>query len=129
MIFLKYLNHACKTKSVTICLVRSSIQISKPVPINQNILLRLDSFEKPYKQLELVFHRDIRTLENNGQKHSRCALVCFHHCSLVFGYPGETTELYYISGDRALGCRVSAKTWRISEPVTSQFPSFHGVIH
>ena len=24
-----------------------------------------------------------------------------------------TTELYYISGDRALGCRVSPKTWRL----------------
>ena len=34
----------------------------------QNILLRLDSFEKPYKQLELVLHRDIQTLEtmDNG---------------------------------------------------------------
>ena len=32
---------------------------------NENILLRLDSFEKPYKQLELVSHRDIQTLENN----------------------------------------------------------------
>ena len=42
---------------------------------SQNILLRLDSFEKPYKQLELVPHRDIQTLENNGQKHSRCALM------------------------------------------------------
>ena len=41
----------------------------------------------------------------------------------------KTTELYYISGDRAFSCRVSAKTLRISEPVTSQFPSFHGVIH
>ena len=27
---------------------------------NENILLRLDSFEKPYKQLELVSHRDIQ---------------------------------------------------------------------
>ena len=32
---------------------------------NENILLRFDSFEKPYKQLELVSHRDIQTLENN----------------------------------------------------------------
>ena len=30
VIFLKYLNYACKIKSVTICLVRNSIQISKP---------------------------------------------------------------------------------------------------
>jgi hypothetical protein len=42
---------------------------------NENILLRLDSFEKPYKQLELVSHRDII------------------HCFLVFGYPGETLAL------------------------------------
>ena len=31
----------------------------------------------------------IQTLENNGQKH-RAARSCFHHCFLVFGYPGET---------------------------------------
>jgi hypothetical protein len=31
-------------------------------------------FEKPYKQLELVSHRDIQTLENNVWKHSRFAL-------------------------------------------------------
>jgi hypothetical protein len=30
-------------------------------PTNENILLRLDSFEKPYKQLELVSHQDIQT--------------------------------------------------------------------
>ena len=35
----------------------------------QNILLLLDSFEKPYEQLELVYH------------------------FLVFGYPGETLAL------------------------------------
>ena len=40
---------------------------------NENILLRLDSFEKPYnyKQLELASHRDIQTLENNVSQ-------CFH---------------------------------------------------
>jgi hypothetical protein len=53
-----------------VILVKNSIQISK-----RKILLRLDSFEKPYKQLELVFHRDIQTLENNVWKHSRFALV------------------------------------------------------
>ena len=37
---------------------------------NQNILLRFDSFEKPYKQRERMSHRDIQKLENNGQKHS-----------------------------------------------------------
>jgi hypothetical protein len=42
---------------------------------NENILLRLNSFEKPYKQLELVSHRDTQTLENNVWKHSRFALV------------------------------------------------------
>ena len=41
----------------------------------------------------------------------------------------RVTELYYISGDRALNDLVSAKTWRISEPVTSLVPHFHGVIH
>ena len=35
------------------------------------------------------------------------------------------TELYYISGDRALDDLVSAKTWRISEPVTSLVPHFY----
>jgi hypothetical protein len=36
-----------------------------PQSADENILLRLDSFEKPYKQLELVPHRDMQTLENN----------------------------------------------------------------
>ena len=35
----------------------------------------LNSYEKSYKLLELLFHRDIQTLENNGQTHSRYALV------------------------------------------------------
>ena len=39
--------------------------------------------------------------------------------------PVVTTELYYISGDRALDDLVSAKTWRISEPVTSLVPHFY----
>ena len=50
---------------------------------NQKILLRLDSFEKPYEQLELVSHRDIQTLENNVQKHLRFALVYSPLFSLV----------------------------------------------
>ena len=40
-------------------------------PHCSSVLLKitcLNSFEKPYKQLELLFHRDIQTLENNGQK-------------------------------------------------------------
>ena len=37
----------------------------------------------------------------------------------------RTTELYYITGDRALDDLVSAKTWRISEPVTSLVPHFY----
>ena len=36
-----------------------------------------------------------------------------------------STELYYISGDRSLDDLVSAKTWRISEPVTSLVPHFY----
>ena len=36
-----------------------------------------------------------------------------------------STELYYITGDRALDDLVSAKTWRISEPVTSLVPHFY----
>ena len=45
MIF-KCLNYVCKIESVTICLVRSCIEIIKPKH-------RFGSFEKPYKQLEL----------------------------------------------------------------------------
>ena len=37
-----------------------SIQISK-----RKHTVTSRSFEKPYKQLELVSHRDIQTLENN----------------------------------------------------------------
>jgi hypothetical protein len=75
-VFIKYLNYACKITwiefLITLCLVKNSIQISK-----RKHSVRLDSFEKPYKQLELVSHRDIQTLENiyNVWKHSRFALV------------------------------------------------------
>jgi hypothetical protein len=75
-VFIKYFSYACKITwieyLITLCLVKNSIQISK-----RNILLRLDSFEKPYKQLELVSHREIQTRENNVWlwKHSRFALV------------------------------------------------------
>jgi hypothetical protein len=58
------------------------------LPIIHSINHHLDSFEKPYKQLELVSHRDIQTLENNVWKPR-----VFIHCFLVFGYPGETLAL------------------------------------
>ena len=74
---------------ITLCLVRNSIQISKP---KHPVGVRLDSFEKPYKQPELVSRRDIQTLENNGQKHSRFAFV-YSPLFLVFGYPGDTLAL------------------------------------
>ena len=78
VIFLKYLNYACKIKSSTTNLMRQLRyawleNLFKSA--NQNILLSLDSFEKPYEKLELVCHRDIQTLENSEQKHSRFALV------------------------------------------------------
>ena len=57
---------------------------------NQNILLSLDSFEKPYKQLELVFHRGLSIHSKTMDKNNRAARSCFHHCFLVFGCPGET---------------------------------------
>jgi hypothetical protein len=75
-VFIKYLNYACKITwiefLITLCLVKNSIQISKR---KHSVTVRLDSFEKPYKQLELVSHRDIQTLENNVWKHSRFTLV------------------------------------------------------
>ena len=84
--------YACKIKSVTtvvtICLVRILFKSA-----NQSILLRHDSFEKPYKQLELVFHRDISKHSKRMDKNTRAARSCFHHCFLVFGYPGETLAL------------------------------------
>ena len=61
-----------------------------------------------------------------AHKHPSQAFVCKGHYSMNYEhlepirpYPGyevvkgETTELHYISGDRALGCRVSPKTWRL----------------
>ena len=48
---------------------------------------RSDSFEKLFKQLELVSHLDIQTI-NNGLRPR-----VFIHCFLVFGYPGETLAL------------------------------------
>jgi hypothetical protein len=52
-------HHACKITwiefLITLCLVKTLFKSA-----NENILLRLDSFEKPYKQLEFVSHRDIR---------------------------------------------------------------------
>ena len=56
---------------------------------NQNILLRLDSFEKPYKQLELVSHR-VSKHSKIMDKNTRASRSCIHHYFLVFGYPGET---------------------------------------
>ena len=73
-VFIKYLNYPCKITwiefLITLCLVENSIQICK-----RKHSVNLDSFEKPYKQLELMSHRDIQTLENNVWKHSRFALV------------------------------------------------------
>ena len=63
---------------------------------NQNILLSLDSFEVPYKQLELVFHRDISKHSKTMDKNTRAARWCFHYYFLVFGYPGETLALVHI---------------------------------
>ena len=73
---------------------------------NENILLRLDSFEKPYKQLELVSHRiskHEKTMYENTRASRSCRKQCmktlalraraFIHCFFVFGYPGETLAL------------------------------------
>jgi hypothetical protein len=73
-VFIKYLNYACKITwiefLITLCLVKNSIQISKR---KHSVTSRF--IWEAYKQLELVSHRDIRTLENNVWKHSRFALV------------------------------------------------------
>ena len=77
--------------SVMICLVRSAIQISKPKhPVS---LLRLGSFEKPYKQLKVSNKCFTRTSKHSNpmDKNTRATRSCFHHYSLVFGYLGETT--------------------------------------
>ena len=121
MIYLIYLNYACKIKSankftpkialivinlcrlqsnhylyivkapfsyplcisieflITICLVKNSIQISKPKhPVTP--------FQKPYEQLELVSHRDIQTHSKIMDKNTRASRSCIHHYFLVFGY-------------------------------------------
>jgi hypothetical protein len=96
-VFIKYLNYARKITwiefLITLCLVKNSIQISKR---KHSVRLRLDSFEKPYKQLELVSHPDIhiRTLETwTMYENTRASRSCFHTFFLVFGYPGETLAL------------------------------------
>ena len=96
VIFLKYLNYACKIKSSTTNLMRQLRYAWLEIlfkSANQNILLRLDSFEKPYEQLELVSHshRDIQTLENNEQKSFTIIFSCLdisvkHSLSLFIYY-------------------------------------------
>ena len=107
VIFLKYLNYACKIKSSTTNLMRQLrygwLEILFK-SANQNILLRFDSFEKQYEQLELVSHRDIQTLENND-KNTRASRSCIHHCFLVFGYPGETLALVVIYYMKVILCK------------------------
>ena len=44
-----------------------------------------------------------------------CARISFKR-RIPFVWKGYTTELYYISGDRALAKKVWQKTWRISFP-------------
>jgi hypothetical protein len=77
-VFIKYFNYACKITwiefIITLCLVKNSIQISK----RKHSVTSRFIWEAIYKQLELVSHRDIQTLENNVWKHS-----CF---TLVFSY-------------------------------------------
>jgi hypothetical protein len=74
-VFIKYLNYACKITwiefLITLCLVEYSIKISK----RKHSVTSRFIWEAIYKQLELMSHRDIPTLENNVWKHSRFALV------------------------------------------------------
>ena len=66
-VFIKYHNYACKIIGIELlsmlCLVNNFIQISKR---KHSVTSQLISFEKQYKQLELVSHPcPIQTLENN----------------------------------------------------------------
>jgi hypothetical protein len=74
-VFIKYLNYACKITWIEFLITFAWLRIIFKSANENLILLRVDSFKKPYKQLELVSHRDIQTLENNVWKHSRFALV------------------------------------------------------
>jgi hypothetical protein len=75
-VFIKYLNYACKITwiefPITLCLVKNYIQISKR---KHSVTSRFIWEAIQYKQLELVSHRDIQTLEKNVWKHSRFALL------------------------------------------------------
>ena len=87
-IFLKYLNYACKiivipqtnshsklllfSDSLLVVYNKCNITSTKYTLLKINItssiytfLATVDSFEKLFKQLELVSHQDIQTLENN----------------------------------------------------------------
>jgi hypothetical protein len=94
-VFIRFLNYACKITwikfLITLCLVKNSIQISKR---KHSVTSRFIWAEKPYKQLELVSHRDIHA---NTRKQCMKTLALrarvFIHCFLVFGYPGETLAL------------------------------------
>ena len=112
MIFLKYLNYACKiiiipkqiptqngfylvihflSSTTNVILHPLNTHFSRLIPRPVYTLFsqqRSDSFEKLFKHLELVSHQDIQTLENNNKNPH-----VFIHCFLVFGYPGETLAL------------------------------------
>ena len=68
---------------------------------NQNILLRLDSFEKPYKQLELLFHRDIPKTRKQWTKHS---LLLFIYYFLIID--GNTYNAFQVNSTGAIISRL-----------------------
>ena len=117
MTFLKYLNYACKiiiipkqipaqncfylvihflssTTNVILHPLNTNFSRLIPWPVYTHFSQqRSDSFEKLFKQLELVSHRDIQTLEKQLTKTLDLRPRVFIHCFLVFGYPGETLAL------------------------------------
>ena len=50
-------------------------------------------FKSANPNILLEFHRDTSKYSKTMDKNTRAARSCFHHCFLVFGYPGETLAL------------------------------------
>lgn len=97
-------NHFSYASSVYSDRIRNNLPHDYNFYLNhQGKTFGLDSFEKPYKQLELVSHWVIQKLENSPAR-------VFLHCFLVFGYLDETLALvvhiyiyiYYVSNSRII---------------------------
>ena len=91
---------------------------------NQNILLRLDSFEKPYKQLELLFHRDTskhsKTMDKTLALRARVFTIVFscldspvkHSLSLFIYYMKIALQIVTLQLHYLYGSKFTITTWK-----------------